>query len=58
MRYKTLLVAQQFSQMSGIDFDETYSLVMSMIIFYIFNWIGEREKSHYLINGCGNCLFV
>ena len=32
-RYKACLVAQGFSQRPGIDYDETYSLVMDIIMF-------------------------
>ena len=32
-RYKACLVAQGFSQRPGIDYDETYSLVMDIITF-------------------------
>ena len=33
VRYKACLVAQGFSQRPGIDYDETYSLVMDIITF-------------------------
>ena len=33
VRYKARLVAQGFSQRLGIDFDQTYSLVMDGIMF-------------------------
>ena len=32
-RYKARLMAQGFSQRPGIDYDETYSLVMNIIMF-------------------------
>ena len=32
-KYKARLVAQSFSQRPGIDYDETYSPVMDIIIF-------------------------
>ena len=34
MRYKARLVAQGFSQRSGIDYEETYSPMMDAITFY------------------------
>ena len=33
VRYKARLVAQGFTQRPGIDYDDTYSLVMSVIAF-------------------------
>ena len=33
MRYKVRLIAQIFSQRPGIDYDETYSLVMDTVTF-------------------------
>ena len=33
MRYKSRLVAQGFSQRTGIDYDEAYSLVVDATIF-------------------------
>ena len=33
IRYKTRLVAQGFSQRLGIDYEETYSLIMNAITF-------------------------
>ena len=33
VRYKARLVAQGFSQMPSIDFEETYSLIVDAIIF-------------------------
>ena len=34
VRYKTQLVAQGFSQSPGIDYEETYSLIMDAITFW------------------------
>ena len=36
-RYKARLMTQGFSQRLGIDYDETYSPVMDIITFLIFN---------------------
>lgn len=37
MRYKTWFVAQEFSQIPGIEFNETYSPVVNTSVFFIFN---------------------
>ena len=36
IRYKARLVAQGFSQILGIDYEETYALVMDAITFRFF----------------------
>lgn len=49
MRYRAHLVALEFSQISKIDFNETYSLVIDTIIL-TFYWIDQREKSWNVFN--------
>ena len=43
IRYKTLLVAQGFSQRPGIDYKETYSPVMNAITFYFLISLAVSE---------------
>ena len=44
IRYKTLLVAQGFSQRPGIDYKETYSPVMNAITFYFLISLAVSER--------------
>ena len=44
MKYKVQLVAQGFSQIPGIDYDETYSHVMDIITFRFFISMAVLER--------------
>ena len=51
VRYKASLVAQRFTQRSGIDYDETYSLVMSGITFrYLISLAAQKGLSMHLMD--------
>src|SRR5438128_11580372 len=51
VRYKTRLVAQGFTQRPGIDFDETYSPVMSGITFrYLISLAVQKGLSMHLMD--------
>jgi hypothetical protein len=51
VRYKARLVAQGFTQRSSIDFDETYSPVMSGIIFrYFISLAAQKDLSMHLMD--------
>ncbi len=51
MRYKARLVAQGFTQRPGIDFDETYSPVMSGITFrYLISLAVQKGLSMHLMD--------
>jgi hypothetical protein len=51
VRYKTRLVAQGFTQKPDIDFDETYSPVMSGITFrYLISLAAEKGLSMHLMD--------
>ena len=44
IRYKARLVAQGFSQILGIDYEETYALVMDAITFRFFISLVAKEN--------------
>ena len=44
IRYKTRLVAQGFSQMLGIDYEETYSPIMGRITFWFLIAMAASNK--------------
>jgi hypothetical protein len=51
MRYKARLVAQWFTQRSGIDFNETYSPVMNGITFrYLISLATQKRLSLQLMD--------
>ena len=51
VRYKARLVAQEFSQKSGIDYDETYSPVMDTITFrFLISMIVSKILEMHLID--------
>jgi len=51
VRYKARLIAQGFTQRPDIDFDETYSLVMSGIIFrYLISLAVQKDLSMHLMD--------
>ena len=51
VKYKARLVAQGFTQRPGIDFDETYSLVMSGITFrYLISLAVQKGLSMHLMD--------
>ena len=51
VRYKARLVAQGFTQRLSIDFDETYSLVMSGITFrYLMSLAVQKDLSMHLMD--------
>jgi hypothetical protein len=51
VRYKARLVAQGFTQKPGIDFNETYSPVMSGITFrYIISLAAQKGLSMHLMD--------
>lgn len=41
--YKARLVVQSFSQRLGIDYDETYSLVMNSITFLLITMVAKER---------------
>ena len=50
-RYKACLVAQGFSQRPGIDYDETYSLVMDIIMFrYLISMLVSEGLDMHLMD--------
>jgi hypothetical protein len=57
VRYKAKLVAQDFTQRPGIDFNETYSPVMSGNIS-ILNIISSIKLSIYAVDGRNDRIFV
>jgi hypothetical protein len=51
VRYKVRLVAQGFTQKPGINFDETYSPVMSGITFrYLISLVAQKGLSMHLMD--------
>jgi len=44
VKYKVRLMAQGFSQRPGIDYDETYSLVVYVIIFQYLISLATHER--------------
>jgi hypothetical protein len=51
VRYKVRLVAQGFTQRSGVDFKETYSVVMSVITFrYLISLAVQNRLSMQLMD--------
>jgi hypothetical protein len=51
MRYKTRLVAQGFMQRLGIDFNETYSLVINGITFqHLISLATQKHMSLHLMD--------
>ena len=54
MRYKAHLVAQGFSQRPGIDYEETYSPVMDIIMLRYLISLVVSEKIEYTAYRCGN----
>ena len=51
VRYKARLVAQEFTQRPGIDYDETYSPIMSGIIFrYLISLAAQKGLSMHLMD--------
>jgi hypothetical protein len=51
VRYKVRLIAQGFTQKPEIDFDETYSPVMSGITFrYIISLVAQKGLSMHLMD--------
>ena len=51
VRYKARLVAQGFTQRPGVDFNETYSLVMSRIMFrYLISLAVQKRLSMQLMD--------
>ena len=51
VRYKARLVAQGFSERPGIDFDQTYSLVMDSITFrYLISLAANKNLDMQLTN--------
>jgi hypothetical protein len=51
VRYKARLVAQEFTQRPDIDFNETYSLVMSGITFqYLIYLVVQNRLSIQLMD--------
>ena len=51
VKYKAMLVAQGFTQRPGIDYDETYSPVMSGITFrYLISLAAQKSLSMHLMD--------
>jgi hypothetical protein len=58
VRYKVRLVAQGFTQKPDIDYDETYSPVMSGITFRYLISLCSANEFVYPTDGCGDCIFI
>jgi hypothetical protein len=57
IRYKARLVVQGFTQRPGVDFNETYSLVMNIITFrYLISL--AIKTSIFAVNGYHDCIFI
>ena len=51
VRYKARLVAQGFSQRLGIDFEETYSLVLDATTFrYLISLVAQESLNFHLMD--------
>ena len=58
IKYKAQLVAQDFSQKPGIDYEETYAPVMDAITFRFLISLVITEKFGYALNGCGYSISI
>lgn len=54
VRYKSRLLAQRFTQRPGIDFNKTYSSVMSRITSWYLTSFGSSKSSIYDVDGRRN----
>ena len=55
-RYQASLVAKDYAQTYGIDYDETFSLVARMATVRGVIAFGSSQRLEFAANGCKKCL--